>query len=125
MVQILLPKLGVKPNAARLCSSNAQRSAIGAIGKLQQCVQMFGSVSIKRFRRAAERSVIGFRSGLKSRIAVLRRVFHELNIADLDLHSLLADIPELVPETIKPPAFGLVEHEPREGSHRRDDRGET
>ena len=72
-------------------------------------------MSISRFRSAAARSVIGFLQGLEEvGIAVLRGVLHELDVADLDLERLLADVPELVPEPVERLPLGLVEHQPGE-----------
>ena len=72
-------------------------------------------MSTSRFRSAAARSAIGLRERLEQvRVAVLGGVLHELDVADLDLERLLADVLELVPEAVEPLPLGLVEHQPGE-----------
>ena len=114
VVQVLLAEPGVE--ALQLPPLMvAQRAAVGPFRELQHRVEVL--------RPRVDELLPQGRGAVGDRllevleqvgVAILRRVFHELDVAHLDLERLLADVPELLPEPLQRPALGLVEHEPGE-----------
>ena len=65
---------------------------------------------------ASDRSLIGLRSGSKSRTSPSWVTYlHELAIGLLNLHRILTDIPQLVPEPVKPSGVRVHRDQSLEG----------